>query len=204
MADPWEELRGALGARPHEHVADENAQRAAVALVLREGARGPEVLFIRRAEHPGDPWSGQIAFPGGRAEPGETDLRRTAVRETREETGLDLEKGSLFLGALDELRALARLRPMNLCIAPFVFGLRGPVELQPSEEVWSLHWIPLRGLLDPGSQGSFEYRQEGTVLVLPCIKVDGLVIWGLTHRMFQSLRSLLPPGFQGSPAAAVR
>src|SRR4051812_3842337 len=57
-------------------------RRAAVAAILRDAAEGPEILFIRRAEHPQDPWSGHMAFPGGREEPGDADLLETAIRET--------------------------------------------------------------------------------------------------------------------------
>src|SRR5260370_1267560 len=82
-----------------------------------------DVHFIRRAEHPQDPWSGQMASPGGRAAPGDADLRATAIREPREEIGVDLPAAAEPLGGLDEVRAMARLRPMNLTITPFVFRL---------------------------------------------------------------------------------
>ena len=75
-----------------------------MALVLRDAERGMELLFIRRAEDPKDPWSGQIAFPGGRAEPGDDHLQATAVRETLEETRLDLASAGECLGALDEVQ----------------------------------------------------------------------------------------------------
>ena len=114
----WSRIEAALSARPSARVAEAVAARAAVALILREGARGLEILFIRRAEHPHDPWSGQMAFPGGRAEPGEEDLRATAVRETAEEIGVDLETAAQCLGILDEVRAMARLRPVSRLMAP--------------------------------------------------------------------------------------
>ncbi|HXB54963.1 MAG TPA: CoA pyrophosphatase, partial [Vicinamibacteria bacterium] len=69
-ATTWDDVRRALALRPPTQVAEPAASRAAVALILREAARGLELLFIRRAEHDGDPWSGQVGFPGGRAEPG--------------------------------------------------------------------------------------------------------------------------------------
>ncbi len=127
----WDDVRRALASRPSEPVTPALASRAAVALILRDGEAGIELLFIRRAEHPQDPWSGQMAFPGGRAETGDADLLATAVRETAEEIGLDLAHAAEPLGALDEVRAMARMRPMDLTIQPFVFRLVTPAELRP-------------------------------------------------------------------------
>jgi 8-oxo-dGTP pyrophosphatase MutT (NUDIX family) len=90
----WARIEAALLSRPPARVAEAVSARAAVALILREGTNGLELLFIRRADHPQDPWSGQMAFPGGRAEPGEEDLKATAVRETAEEIGVDLESAA--------------------------------------------------------------------------------------------------------------
>jgi 8-oxo-dGTP pyrophosphatase MutT (NUDIX family) len=187
----WDDLARALGGHAPLRVAG-GAPRAAVALVLRDGAPGGiELLFIRRAEHEKDPWSGHMGFPGGRAEPGDASPEATAVRETLEETGLDLGRDGERLGALDEVKALARGRPVDLVIAPFVFRLRRRLDGTPSHEVVSLHWLPLGRLLDPETLSTLQYQYEETVLELPCLRIDGLVIWGLTYRMFESFAAVL-------------
>ena len=195
MKPTWDDVRRALASRPSEPVTPALASRAAVALILRDGETGIELLFIRRAEQPQDPWSGQMAFPGGRAEPGDADLLTTAVRETAEEIGLDLARASESFGALDEVRAMARMRPMDLTILPFVFRLVTSAELQLGAEVRSVHWLSLAALLGADLRSTMDYVYDGASLRFPCVRVDEVVIWGLTYRMLLALgERLLAPG----------
>ena len=189
----WANVRAALASRPPQKVTDPVSAHAAVAVVLRDGPGRIEILFIRRAEHPSDPWSGHMAFPGGRAEPGDVDLRATAVRETREETGIDLDTAAEHLGALDEVRATARMRPLDLAISPFVFRLEREVAAVLSEEVCSVHWLPLDDLLGPTRRSTLDYQHQGDTLQFPCLRVEELVIWGLTYRMFMSFQERFGP-----------
>ena len=94
---------------------------AAVAVLLHDGTEGLEALFIHRAERAGDTWSGQIAFPGGRREPSDSDLRVTAIRETHEEIGVDLASAEP-LGVLDDMYPRTPVLP-PVVVRPFVFGL---------------------------------------------------------------------------------
>jgi 8-oxo-dGTP pyrophosphatase MutT (NUDIX family) len=199
----WPDIRAALQSRPAQPVVDPVRSRAAVAVVLRDHAGAIDILFIRRAEHPADPWSGQMAFPGGRAEPGDADLRATALRETLEEIGVDLAAEADYLGPLDEVRAMARLRPMDLAISPFVFRLRGAFEPHLSDEVRSLHWLPLDDLLGPNNRSTLDYQHQGDTLQFPCLRVEELVIWGLTYRMFMSFQERFGPS-GADPTAGAR
>ncbi len=186
----WDEITRQLAGRKPER-SEGSSRRAAVALLLRDGESGIELLFIRRAEHEHDPWSGHLGFPGGRAELEDTSLEETAIRETREETAIDLASDALLLGPLDEIHAVARGQPVDLLIAPFVFRLLRSTEGTPSHEVVRLHWLPLARLLDPRSRSSIDYRHEGANVELPCLRVEELVIWGLTFRMFEDLKAVL-------------
>ncbi len=163
------------------------SKRAAVATILREGSAGPEVLLIRRADNPQDPWSGHMAFPGGREAPQDPDLIATAVRETREEVGLDLQRSAHLLGRLDVLPAVARGRRVGLVISPFVFELTEETSLQPNYEVAESLWAPLDPMLRGSLATTMPYEFEGQHIALPAYDVQGRLVWGLTHRMLELL-----------------
>ena len=160
---------------------------AAVAAVLRDGPLGAEVLLIRRAEHPGDPWSGHMAFPGGRYDARDEHLLETARREAREEVGLDLWREAVLLGPLDPLPAIARGRRLGMTIAPYVFELTGSPVLAPNHEVLETLWAPLGMLARGEGAKSIDYVFEGQTLTLPAWDVEGRTVWGLTYRMLQAL-----------------
>lgn len=185
-------IRAALARREPSRVTGPDAERrAAVAAVLR-GASEPEVLLIRRAEHPDDPWSGHMAFPGGRHDPTDRDLLHTAVRETLEEVGLDLPSRGRLLGRLDDIPALARGRRTGMAIAPFVFELvdREP-DLRPNCEVQEILWAPLGPLMRGEASTTIAYSHEGGTLHLPAFDVQGRIVWGLTYQMLQHLFAVL-------------
>ena len=175
-----------------ELVDDPAHGRAAVAIVVREGTDGPQVLLIRRADHPGDAWSGHMAFPGGREDPQDENLLATAIRETLEEVGLDLAQAGRLLGQLAPLPAIARGRPVGMTIVPFVFELVAGADLLYSEEVVEAVWVPLDPLLQGQLRTTFAVDRDGGERVdLPAHDVGGRIVWGLTYRMLDSLFELL-------------
>ena len=166
-----------------------DASPAAVALVLLEGPQGLEMLLIRRAERADDPWSGQIALPGGRYDVGDGDLFATAVRETREETGVDLS-GAERLGVLDDLYPRTPILP-PVVVRPFVFGLAQRAALVPSDEVQRAFWLPLRRLSEPGVRREVTLTLRGTVRTFPAYLVDDDLIWGMTERILTPFVDLM-------------
>ena len=173
----------------HDPVRRDSAARiqAAVAIVLVPGAdQKLEVLFIKRAEVDGDPWSGQMAFPGGRRDDGDATLMATAQRETLEETGVELSD-SMVVGVLDDLVPMTPVLP-PIVVRPFVFALPERPEVTPSAEV-ALHvWTPLEEL--PQSAGQTEIRLRGVERSMPAFLVGPHVVWGMTHRILKSLFDL--------------
>jgi 8-oxo-dGTP pyrophosphatase MutT (NUDIX family) len=170
---------------------EEGIRRAAVALVFREGDSGtPELLFIRRADYPGDPWSGQVAFPGGREETGDTNLANTAIRETREETGLDLDRDGTVIGMLDDLRPTTTRLPA-IIVRPYVVLLKRVQELLLSDEVAMAFWVPLEALRIVESWQETTVLARGLQLNVRAFHHQGQVIWGMTERILAQLLALL-------------
>jgi 8-oxo-dGTP pyrophosphatase MutT (NUDIX family) len=178
-----DEIRRALDAHAPLELADAEARRAAVAMVLAEHEGDPSVLFIERASRSGDPWSGHMAFPGGRVEPGDAHVRQAAERETAEEVGLSLADAEC-IGRLDDKQGNPRTNP-SLVISAFVYRLPEPAALAPNHEVREAFWFPLRALQDP--RRHVPYRAH--TIDFPGILIgqpQRHVVWGLTYSFLES------------------
>lgn len=185
-------IRKALdGYRPQLLPHSENMKWAGVAAVVRDGAAGAELLFIRRAEDDHDPWSGHMAFPGGRMDPGDETVTAAAVRETCEELALDLEMEGHHLGRLSDVAAVSRGRPLSLVIVPHVFEVRGSPEFEPNYEVDEVLWVSLDYLADYDNRSTLDWKLGSITIPLPCYRYRDRVIWGLTFGMVDELLSLL-------------
>jgi 8-oxo-dGTP pyrophosphatase MutT (NUDIX family) len=184
---------------PRIEVLGAGARFAAILLALRARADGePELLMIKRAEADGDPWSGHIACPGGRMEPGDHDLAVTAVRETWEETGVDVARDGRLLGHLDDISPRTPYLP-PIVIRPYVALVRAGIEIVPSAEVADAFWVPISALrtVDAWHTGTVIVRGKETQVSV--FQHGEHTVWGLTERV---LRQLL--AYMGSPVAGVR
>ncbi len=167
-------------------------RQAAVAMILRDAGRVPEVLFIERASHPGDPWSGHMAFPGGRIDPGDSDPRAAAERETLEEVGVDLARAEP-LGRLNDAHGHHAAGVASLVISAFVYRIEGEQRLVPNHEVREAFWFPLPALLEPARFVEHPVRRTPS-FAFPGILVgepQRHVVWGLTYRFLESFFSVI-------------
>ena len=165
------------------------------------------MLFIERAQRLGDPWSGHMAFPGGRREPGDPHLRAAAERETREEVGLDLARAEQ-LGRLDDLQGHRASGAPRLVISAFVYLVPDPPLLVTNHEVEEAFWFPLRALSDPERHVDYPVPL-GVGGPYPGIRVGARephVVWGLTYRFLEAFFAVvgrpLPDRWEAGSAPA--
>jgi 8-oxo-dGTP pyrophosphatase MutT (NUDIX family) len=179
--------------RPDDSASGNSGLRqAAVALVVRENSGRAELLVIKRAERERDHWSGHLALPGGRREPADADLVRTAVRETFEEVGLDLGEGGEMLGGLGVVRPQSPLAPQIevwpfVAVAPPAYhapaGGAAPRPLILNGEVAAAFWLPAAVLRERGRSEVFRMVFAGRQMKWPAYASEHGPIWGITERI---------------------
>ncbi|MBX2868928.1 MAG: CoA pyrophosphatase [Acidiferrobacterales bacterium] len=188
------EIKAVLLQHSPQPLSLETAKEAAVALVLRQGIDDVEMLFIQRATSERDPWSGQIAFPGGGKEPSDADLVETAMRETEEEVAVMLND-QLFCHHLMDQQGSNRGGSMDLMIRCLVFETNRAVRPVPNYEVAEVFWVPLSRLVNPEHQLTF----QPAITNKPANGIDlgegcagqPRILWGLTYRFVQYFFTLL-------------
>jgi 8-oxo-dGTP pyrophosphatase MutT (NUDIX family) len=157
---------------------EQAAQRcAAVAVIVQQRGDQTCVLLLKRAERQGDPWSGQISLPGGRFESSDENLYVTALRETHEETGIDL-RGALYHGHAEALHPFSA-GPKGMPVTPFLFQLEGEPNLTLSAEATDWFWLPLQSAVAGDFNSSIRFRET----TFPSWQYQSFSIWGLTMRI---------------------
>lgn len=159
----------------------DDSAHAAVAILLTETDDTTKVLLVKRARSEADPWSGHMAFPGGRRGHGDRDLMATACRETREETGIDLTQCTA-IGSLDALHSTVR---PDMCIQPFLFSCPKPPEVTLNYELTAHYWTPLEELERSRGKTRIGSRE------FPAYLVEREAVWGLTYRMLEKFFDML-------------
>lgn len=189
-----ESIRTSLHCYSPQIVSEANVTRyASVALLLRPGDDGPEVLFIQRASHPNDPWSGNLGFPGGRIDPEDSDPLAAAVRETAEEVGIILTPEQL-LGQLDDYHGIR----VPVLVSCYVFAVDKKQPIQANEEVERTFWMSLNTLRQVERHATRKVDWHGNLTEVPSIHIDEIspVLWGLTYRFIYRFFSII-----GTPLA---
>ncbi len=162
---------------------EETQAVAAVALLLRDVEEELKLLVVKRVENPKDPWSGQMALPGGRRETKDRNLKETAIRETFEETGINLLDDTCFFGVLEPVKSAVR---PDMKILPFIFLLDydPEINLSPSE-LERYIWLTPKQLTENKGSTRFNF---GT---FPAYVIEDNVIWGLTYMILTRFLELL-------------
>lgn len=188
------------GASPEKLPERHHKRRSAVAVVLDNDApKDASLLLIRRAQHERDPWSGHMAFPGGRQEKYDRNGLATAIRETHEELGFNIDAASeqgvaRVIGRLSDFSTRKRAIPIDMIVSPYVIHIEQRPELVPNYEVDDALWIPLAYFADPANRDSLDFSFAGRDHAMPCVRYsDQHVVWGMTLKMIDELL-----GFAGS------
>ncbi|MDX1736081.1 MAG: CoA pyrophosphatase [Halioglobus sp.] len=182
------------GYRPGRKMLRRFRKRSAVAMILQVREGELHILMIKRAERKGDPWSGHMAFPGGRMDDADANGFEVARRETAEEVGLELGENDVCLGRLSEISARPGRRSLGMVVSPFVFHLQRDVSFTPNHEVAEVVWVPLEFLLNEDNRGSMVWEFKGASIPLPCYWYEGRCIWGLSLMMLYELMDLIEGG----------
>ncbi len=177
-------LKEILTATPRSS-SDEIPEAVVGALLLDTPGRGLETLLIQRPERPGDPWSGQVGFPGGRVKRSDGSPSSALHREVREEVGIDLAVDGEELGPLTVGRPG---RNPEVKVQPWVYGLRAKPSVKTNDEVEEAFWATVPDL--PSTLAKREVEIRGHRWEVDCFLIDGHIVWGFTFRVLGELMQI--------------
>ena len=145
-----------------------------------------KVLMFKRAKRRSDPWSGHIAFPGGKIDRGDPNPKAAAERETAEEVGLHLTAEDVtFFGRLDDQQT-----PW-LTISAFVYGLPNQPKTTINEEVERPFWLPFEDLCKAENRTTLNFKRGKIKGRYSAVRVNNQTIWGISLRFIDELRMKL-------------
>ena len=188
-----EQIKTRLSKHQPQPLQQKSDRHAAVAMLLRNNGQGTEVMFIRRAEHDKDPWSGDLGFPGGRIEEHDTSPRAAAERETLEEVGFCLHDEH-YLGQSDDLAGAY----LSINISCFIYQVGYDTQFKLNGEVVDLFWVPLHTLLDPQRNRQINFFYRGIDREHPVIELtewSDRPLWGITYRLLENFLTLFDLSF---------
>ena len=178
-------LRRALSSPPLSGATDQ--VDAVVAVLLNEGINSELcTLLIHRAERAGDPWSGQIALPGGKVRKSDSTTRGALRREILEEIGVEISEVGVELGSLS---VSSPMRNLDVKVQPWVYGIERRPEVKIGSEVQEAFWVSLSRL--PAHRDKAEIEIRGVRRSVDAFIIDGRVVWGFTHRVLNELLAIL-------------
>lgn len=188
----FETIRKKLAARPVRWIEPGNRAHAAVAMIVKQGAGGPEILLIERAADERDLWSEQIGFPGGRVDAADSSPRCTAERETMEELGLELSSTN-FLGRLGDIIPGG----LPMVVSCFVYGLeRSPHLVPDGDEVAQAFWMPMHEIRNSARCATLKHVIRNRTKTFPALSLAEWAprpLWGLSFRLLRKLDKILDP-----------
>jgi 8-oxo-dGTP pyrophosphatase MutT (NUDIX family) len=174
-------------------------KRSSVAMVLQVRQGELHILMIKRAEREGDPWSGHMAFPGGRMEKADPNGYAVAVRETEEEVGLALGPADKCIGRLSDINARPHKGALGMAVSPYVFRLEREVKFTPNYEVAEVVWVPVEYLLNTDNREEMVWEYKGVKITMPCYLYERRRIWGLSLMMLDELMDVVEGSNPGRP-----
>ena len=179
-----------------------DTRQAAVAIILcapDQHNTDIQLGFIERSAREGDPWSAQMAFPGGHLDPQDKNLKAAAMRETLEEIAVNLDEAD-YLGVVDQQFAAPRGPRLNMIIEPHVFALPAVPDSTPNYEVAEVVWVGLADLMSNRWHDTETKPLENTPTVFNGYRLPrGHFVWGLTYRMLKSFFAIIDEGWRPPP-----
>ena len=190
MSDTIKKLETLLTQRSSNQITREGDYvHAAIMMILKQRDPGYSLLFIKRPDNERDPFSGHMAFPGGRMELDDNSKLDTAVRETLEEVGININRSARVLGALDDVNP-NNPRARNYVVTPYLSILEEEVDITPdANEVEKTIWVPMHHLVDDKNTQVRIRVRDGREVKDYAYNYDQYLIWGMTGRVLHQFLS---------------